>query len=348
MRILNIYSKQNVGGVGQAFLDYGHSLIKKGNEIAIVISRQDRLNADYSAFDKIYRLKNISPILDSIKLLLIIRQYKPDALICHDPRSIRLACNIKKIIKAPIVGINHGVGYKQSLRADYILNVNEQIRQKTIDVGFDESKTMVVTNMIDVEGFNHPKKVRFHKPLRIGIIGRIEYRKGFDILVHSLAVLKKRKVDFVAKFGGFVSGSDNYLVSLKKIIKQKGLTRKIEFLGKVTDKKSFYESIDMLIVPSRAEPFGIVILEGFKYSVPIISSETNGAKILIQNNENGLTFPIGNHIELAKRIELLIKHKDFANKLVENGFDTVKEKYSYEIVSEDINNKLKKIVGKTK
>jgi len=348
LKILNILNKPNVGGVGQAFLDYGHSLANQGNEIVIAISKKDRLNADYSTFTKTHRLKNFSHILDSIKLLLIIKQYKPDAIICHDPRSIRLACNVKKLIKAPIVGVNHGWGYKQSLRCDYIFNVNEPIRQKTIEAGFNKSKTLVVSNMIDMNGFGAPKKFKFHDPIRIGIIGRIDAGKGFDILIRTLSILNKHKVDFIAKFGGFTIGGEDYLESLKNEIKEEGLTKKVEFLGRVVDKKNFYDNIDILVVPSRSESFGLVILEGFKYSTPVISSETDGAKILIQNNENGLIFPIGDHIELSKRIEFLIKNQNFAEKLVKNAFKTVKNKYSSKNVSEDINSKLEKIVKQSK
>jgi glycosyltransferase involved in cell wall biosynthesis len=348
MKILNILFKQNLGGVGQAFLDYGNSLTKQGNEVAIAISKKDRLNADYSNFVETYKFNNLSPILDSIKLLLTIKQLKPDIIICHDPRSIRLACNVKKLIKAPIVGVNHGWGYKQSLCCDYIFNVNEPIRQKTIEAGFDESKTLVVSNMIDMQGFGASKKFNFHDPIRIGMIGRIDSGKGFDILIRALSILKKHKVNFVAKFGGFTIGNEDYLEKLKDEIKEKGLTKKIEFLGKINDKKSFYESIDILTVPSRSESFGLVILEGFKHSTPVISSETDGAKILIQNNENGLTFPICNHLELSKRIEFLIKQPEFANKLVKNGFATAKEKYSSERVAKDINSKLEKIVKQSK
>ena len=345
MKILNLLYKPNFGGVGQAFMDYGSSLIDQGNEVAIVISKKDKLCADYSSFCNIFKLKHLSPVTDSFKLLLVIKKYKPDIIICHDPRSIRLACNIKRFIKSPIVGVNHGIGIKQSLRSDFILNVNNQIRQKTIDAGFDESKTFLVRNMINMEGLKLPRKVKFNKPVRIGIIGRIESRKGFDILARALSILKKSNIDFIAKFGGFTSKTEGYLSDLKELIKKEGLVKKIEFPGKIVDKKSFYENIDILVVPSREEPFGIVMLEAFKYSVPVISSETNGAKILIKNNENGLTFPIGNHEELAKKLEFLINNEEFAKKLVENAFSSVTKDYSYKSVGKDINGKLNKILG---
>ncbi|MFC1659500.1 glycosyltransferase family 4 protein [Pseudomonadota bacterium] len=341
MKILNLLYKQNTGGVGQCFIDYGNALIKNGNEVSIIISEKNRLNADYSIFQNVYKLKNHAPILDSLKILLIENKQKPDFIICHDPRSIRLACNIKLLIRAKVIGINHGWGYKQSLRADYIFNVNEPIRQKTIESGFDKNKTFVVSNMIEMEDSEKFLPQKFHKPIIIGALGRIERDKGFDILVETAKLLKKQKIDFKVKIGGFVAeDKGEFFKTLKCTISSYNLKNEIEFVGQVTNKKKFYDSIDILVVPSRHESFGMVILEGFKYSKPIISSNTDGAKILIKDNKNGLIFNTEDAKMLAEQLKFLIKNQKIAEKIAKSGFEDAKKKYSMEIVGREINKKL--------
>ena len=50
------------------------------------------------------------------------------------------------------------------------------------------------------------------------------------------------------------------------------------------------QDVDIFCVPSREEPFGLVILEGFLYSTLVISSDTDGGKFLIKDGEDGLLF----------------------------------------------------------
>lgn len=347
MRILNLLYKQNAGGVGQCFLDYGKALIENGNEVSIVISEYDKLNADYSIFKHVYKLKNYAPILDSLAILFIEKKYKPDFVICHDPRSIRLACNVKFLMKAKIIGVNHGWGYKQSLRADYIFNVNEPIRQKTIENGFDKDKTFVVSNMIEITKLDKFLPQKFHKPVVIGMLGRIERDKGFDVLVEATKILKQEQVDFVVTIGGFSADNDVFLESLESMISKYNLKHKITFIGRITSKRKFYENIDILVVPSRHESFGMVILEGFKYSKPVISSDTDGAKILIKDNKNGLIFDVGDAKMLAKKIKLLIKNQKIAHKLAEFGFNDANNKYSMYVVGKKINKMLRELNSST-
>jgi glycosyltransferase involved in cell wall biosynthesis len=116
------------------------------------------------------------------------------------------------------------------------------------------------------------------------------------------------------------------------------------FVGRVIDKKKFYNEIDILVVPSRHESFGMVILEGFKYSKPVVSSNTDGAKILIRDNENGLIFDVENPKMLAEKIKLLADKHSFAQKLAKAGFKDAKNKYSMEAVGKRINDLLKSLM----
>ena len=49
-------------------------------------------------------------------------------------------------------------------------------------------------------------------------------------------------------------------------------------------------SADLLVCPSRHEPFGNVVIEGWAHKIPVIVSDTGGPGALIKNNLNGLKF----------------------------------------------------------
>jgi glycosyltransferase involved in cell wall biosynthesis len=80
-----------------------------------------------------------------------------------------------------------------------------------------------------------------------------------------------------------------------------------------------YASCDMCVMPSRAEPFGTVMIETWAYRRPIIAAAAIGPRALIKNEENGLLVPIDDVAALATAIRRLIEEPGLAKKLAEAG-----------------------------
>jgi glycosyltransferase involved in cell wall biosynthesis len=120
------------------------------------------------------------------------------------------------------------------------------------------------------------------------------------------------------------------------LCREHNLEDKVEFLGWVKDKESFYFNIDIFCLPSLHEPFGIVLLEAFKYCKPIVSSAAEGPKEIISDGVNGLLTPIGDYVALAKQIEMLNDDWEIAKKIAKGGYQSLKEKYSIDIVGKSI------------
>lgn len=344
MRILNIIHAQSIGGVDQVFRYYSQTLISNNNEVAIVIS--DNGNDDYHlpGLKKIYKLKNLTPALDILHLFGIIKQFKPDVLICHSVRNMRWMSILSRLIKAKTIAVNHGINYKKSLCCEYVFSINDQIKNMVINDGKNPEKSVFMPNMIDIDPntkFLEDKK--FHEIPVIGMFGRIEPRKGFDILFEAAKILKDKNIDFKLMIGGFVVPGGFDENDLRKIVNKLNLTDKTEFVGVVRDKSSFFDKVDIFCVPSREEPFGMVIIESFLHSTPVISSDCEGAKIIIENNQDALIFPIEDTQALAEKIELLIKDQNLAKNIAKKAFSKVKEKYSIETVGKILQKELERI-----
>ena len=344
MKILNVIHAQSIGGVDQVFRYYNQTLINN-NEVAIVIS--DNGNDDYHlpGLKKIYKLKNFTPALDVLHMLKIIRQFKPDIIICHSARSMKWMSILRPLIKAKTIAVNHSIYYKKSLHCEYVFSINDQIKNMVIKDGKDPKKSIFMPNMIEIDQnckFLEDKK--FHEIPVIGMFGRIEPRKGFDILFRAAKILKDRNIEFKLMIGGFVVPGVFNEDNLKKVINELGLADKTEFVGIVRDKKSFFDKIDIFCVPSREEPFGMVIIESFLHSTPVISSDCDGAKMIIENNHDALIFPIEDHQVLAEKIILLINNQILAKTISRNAFSKVKEKYSIEVVGNVLQKELERIL----
>lgn len=343
MKILNIIHAQSIGGVAQVFRDYNAALLNNGNELAIAIS--DNGADDYSlpGLKKTYRLKNISPALDIIHLLAIIYSFKPDIIICHSLRTMRWMKILRPIIPAKTIAINHGITFQKSLNCEYVFSINQEIADLVVKSGKEKEKSIFIPNMIKIDGDFIEKQ--FHNPPVVAMFGRIEPRKGFDTMIKAAGILKTKNIDFQLKVGGF-SVNDYNEDSLHKLVKENNIDDIYQFIGVVKDKKQFFADIDILCVPSREEPFGLVIIESFMYSTPVISSNSDGARMLIEDQRDGLLFNIDNEKELAEKIEFLIKNHQYAVNLSKNAFKKVKEQYSLEKIGKILQIELEKIVQK--
>lgn len=341
MRILNAIHSQSIGGVEQVFRDYAQALESQGHQVALLISQNGFENY---ASQKIFKLKNNAQIFDFLKLILIIFCYRPDLIICHSRRLMKWTRLLKiflpqKIFKYRTIGVNHGITFDSSLLCDYIISINQQIKG-LVDNCFDKNKSFVVHNAINISQKFSQKKFNNTCPV-IGIYGRIEPRKGFDILLLAGKILQDRNQDFRLKIGGFEVSENYNLSTIKNLAQQLQIIDKCDFVGVVKDKISFFENVDILCVPSREEPFGLVILEGFLNSTLVVASDTDGAKLLINSQQNGLLFKNESTQDLVEKINFIIKNHQLYNSLTNKAFEVVESQYSLEALANNLQNILK-------
>ncbi|MDX2082920.1 MAG: glycosyltransferase family 4 protein [Rickettsiales bacterium] len=341
MRIINAIHAQSIGGVDQVFRDYSEILVKQGHEVALLISDNGRDNYKISGVKKIFKLKNNAQIFDFLNLFKIIIFYQPKIIFCHSARIMAWARFLKFITKTKFIAVNHGITFKKSLFCNYIISINQEITKMVIDCGFDKNKSFTLKNAIKVDQ-KFQKKILKNPPI-IGIYGRIEPRKGFDILIKAGALLKKQAVDFRLKIGGFeVEGSYNF-ESLKTLAKAENILENCQFVGTVLDKKNFFEDVDIFCIPSREEPFGIVILEAFLHSTLVISSDTDGGKTLIGKNENGVIFTKENFTELAEKICHILNNFSHYENLPKKAFLNLEKEFSFDCLEKGMFEILQKI-----
>jgi glycosyltransferase involved in cell wall biosynthesis len=338
MKILNAIHAQSIGGVDQVFRNYTEILAAKNHEVALLIS--DNGNDKYAA-KKIFKLKNYSQIFDCLKLLLILYKFRPDVVLCHSRRIMKWMGILKFFTGAKSVAINHGISFKSSLCCDYIISINEQISDLVIAAGHDARRSFVLPNVVKIDQ-KYQKKILKNPPV-IGIYGRLEPRKGFDILIKAGAILLKNNYDFRLKIGGFeVPGSYNWR-TIEGFIKENNIAEKCEIVGTVLDKKNFFKDVDIFCVPSREEPFGLVILEGFLFSTLVISSDSDGGKLLIEDEKNGMLFINENPEDLAEKIIKILNNPQNYSALTHEAFLRLEKNFSFDSIGQEMDRILKLI-----
>jgi glycosyltransferase involved in cell wall biosynthesis len=132
------------------------------------------------------------------------------------------------------------------------------------------------------------------QPLQLGAYGRFAPQKGFDVLLKAMALLPPEQ--FQLNLGGY--GQDEELIyNLAE-----GLSH-VNLIGTVTDVPSFLASCDVIIIPSRWEPWGLVCLEAKAAGKPVVASDVDGLSEQIK--DCGRLVPPNNIQKLAEAIASL-------------------------------------------
>jgi glycosyltransferase involved in cell wall biosynthesis len=168
--------------------------------------------------------------------------------------------------------------------------------------------------------------------LTLGVVGRITKPKGQRVLLNALGrlgpQLKRRiRVIFVGAPSPDNSVDLTYAQRLKECVTQFGLETKVEWLGYQTAVGPFYRGMDVLIHPSLSdsgESMPLVVLEALQHAVPVIASWTGGIPEIVRHGSNGLLFPPGDEVALARTLERFLRDTSLRGRLcagARSGFD---------------------------
>jgi len=328
MKVLNIMLSRSLGGIQQAFMDYENALNLQGVEIINVTSIFAKINTSLSHSVN-YKLANLGPwdIFSIVYLKKIIKATKPDFIIAHGNRAINFTRNFCFNSKIPLIGIAHNYTLKGLKKCDYIIALTSHMRSYLLDNNFKDYQIFIVPNMIDIKkDFNISKKYR--KPIVIGSLARFVPKKGINILLQSLAILRDQKYDFKAIIGGDGEDKEKLLMLCRNL----ALENYVSFIGWVKDKDKFFNDIDIFCLPSLHEPFGIILLEAMEASIPIVSTKSEGPNEILRDKQDALLVDLGSAEDLAKHITLMIDNEAKARQFTHNSYLRLQECYNSDII----------------
>jgi glycosyltransferase involved in cell wall biosynthesis len=182
---------------------------------------------------------------------------------------------------------------------------------------------VVVPNVIDVERFQIPKAEN-RKSLNIGILGGMgNFRKGLDILLKSVSLLQN--MDLLVHIGG----DGIYLDKFKKMSTDLGVFEKCKFYGEIPpgDLLQFYSGLDIFVLASRDETFGVVVIEAMSCGLPVIATKCGGPEEII-TGDTGVLVEKENPEELAQAIIYMSENLGLFNR--ESIRQYAQEKYGRE------------------
>ncbi len=206
-----------------------------------------------------------------------------------------------------------------------------------------KNTAVVIPNGIDLCEFKDlpsKEKLRQRYPALkdkkvILFLGRINWKKGLDILIEAYSVLAKKRNDVHL----LITGNDEagYIRKVKKWVRGYGIGQQVTFTGMLTGKEKLeaYAASDIFVLPSYSENFAIATVEAMACGLPVIISNQVGIYKEVSGAEAGVVIETDAR-QLAGAIENLLDNPGLCKKMGENGRCLVNEKFRLDKVADDM------------
>ena len=194
-----------------------------------------------------------------------------------------------------------------------------------------KKKIVVIPNAIDLA---HYKRKEIDTKNQAIFIGRLVFYKNLEILIKAFAQVVKKIPD--AKL--VIVGDGPSKQSLIDEALSAGLDKNVDFKGTVSDDekiKLLYES-RVLLNPSLVEGFGLVILEAFSCSKPVIVSDTRPLSDLVSDTNDGFVLSASDSNQWANKLVELISNPALCEKMGKAGQKKVVTQYSLEKIIDSV------------
>lgn len=168
----------------------------------------------------------------------------------------------------------------------------------------------------------------------IGVVGRLRWEKGQDILLDAMPEVIKDVPDVILLIVG--DGPDRK--KLENRIKELVIENNIILTGQVeySDVIRLYTIMDVAVVPSRFEGFGLSAVEAMAAGVPVVASPVDGLKEVVKHGINGYLVPAAESQRLARVLIEMLQDTSRSSVMGLNGYKRVRDLFSIEHFSEMI------------
>lgn len=214
-------------------------------------------------------------------------------------------------------------------RTKNIIAVSKAVRDELIEWYHYKGEVTVIPNGIDTNMFQPSKKRNAKK--RVLFCGRLIAWKGPGFVIKAMPQVLNQHPDVSFVFG-VVGDRKPYL----RMLEEMGIPQEhFEFrYVNYQDMPQFYNSGDMLVLPSLLEGFPMTILEAMACGLPVVASNVGDVAELVQDGVTGFLLDRGDYEALADRINLLLGDGALRERMSQNARRLVADNYSAEIMGE--------------
>ena len=289
---------------------------------------------------------SIAGLKKAFQFRRFLQENKIDLIQAYFPDSTFFASIAGKLGGVPVVfGARRNIGHwmkPRDKRVAKFLNrffidkivVNAQACKKAVieQENARPEDVVVIPNGIETERFDPiPTWTPEHAntPLRIGAVGNLKPVKGTDVLIDAAKIVLEKFPD--VRFE--IAGTGDYDLYNRQIA-ECGLTHHFKLLGPLADIPGFLRTLDIAVLPSRAEGLSNGLLEYMAAGRPAIATDVGGNGELMAHERNGLLVPSESPQALADAIGDLIEHPQRAARFAAEARNDIENHYTAPVVAD--------------
>ncbi|MPN23423.1 N-acetylgalactosamine-N,N'-diacetylbacillosaminyl-diphospho-undecaprenol 4-alpha-N-acetylgalactosaminyltransferase [bioreactor metagenome] len=218
-----------------------------------------------------------------------------------------------------MTGYNKNIDYDFYKKIDKIIAVSQYGKESIISINKDyEKKTEVILDIVNprlIESMADEEVVFEDKSyINICTVARlITHYKGYDMAIKAAKLLK----DSEYKFRWYAVGEGEDRPIIERMIEELGLKKEFILIGKKSNPYPYMKNCDIYVQPSRNEGFGLTIVEAKILNKPIVCTDFDNAKVLINNEEDGII--VGkNELQIYLGIKKYLESKEFKEDIIKH------------------------------
>jgi glycosyltransferase involved in cell wall biosynthesis len=218
--------------------------------------------------------------------------------------------------------------YLYNRKVDGVVAISCKISTLLIEAGVERERIRLIHSGIDPRPFEaaanlgdeHPERVR------VGMAAVLEKRKGHCFLLEAARRLKVQgyQIQYC------LAGEGSLKKSLEETVTRLGLKDEVQFLGFVSDMPAFLSQIDILVLPSLFEGFGVSVLEAMAAGKAVIASRVGGLAELVNDTVTGLLVAPRDVEGLANAIARLSGDRTLRREMGRKGKERLQANFTVE------------------
>ncbi len=182
----------------------------------------------------------------------------------------------------------------------------------------------------------------------LGIVGRLQPWKGQHVFLRAAPAILERypRARFLV-IGGAVGGfSASYPAELERLAADLGIADRVSFLGQRDDVPALLAGLDVFVLASFSEPFGLVTVEAMASCVPVVATDAGGTREIVTDGETGLLVPVDDPPAIASAVSRYLDDRGFARGVAKAGKAVALDRFDISRYVREIEDLVRELAGR--
>ena len=347
IKVLHLINGEHFSGAERVQDLLGLAMPQFGYEVGFACVKPDKFpevrnSVECEIFET--RMKSRFDIWCAKRVVKVAKENNFRLLHAHTPRTLmvgqlaarKLGCPLIYHVHSP-VGRDSDRGFVNKLntmmeswslrKVDRLICVSNSLSQYMQELGNPANKITVVSN--GVQAINDlPQRDEPTDPWTIGTMALFRPRKGTEVLLKALAILKDEKINVRLRAVGPFE-TPEYEKEIMQQVDQLGVGEMIDWMGFQTDVNLQLRAMDLFVLPSLyGEGLPMVVLEAMANAVPVVASRVEGIPEAVRDGVDGLIFEPADANDLANKLKSMIGDKQRWRTMSESSLERQRNELS--------------------